>query len=228
MKQKKYKRCPRCDKKTPFYQDRCDRCSLVFSRLSKASNRAAKVAIKNKEYNKVIMDSVLPKDVHKWKLFLWGLFLGFFGVHFAKVGRYKMFTWAVISAACIYIAAMLPLSWFSTEYLVFLMWGLVLPSSVYFIFYIVSVFQIAFNRFKVPIAIDEEYVKEELDTELVKDILNQVKLENEDNSKKQSNCEKKEQKQKKIKVVCASCGLFVKVSSDEKTCPKCDEPLYDD
>ncbi len=221
MRQRKYKKCPRCDHKVPFGQDVCDGCGLIFSRLSKTSNRAAKKYLKQKQYNKVIMDKMLPRDVNKWKLFLWGLFLGWFGVHYAKVGRYKMFTWAIISAASIYIALLLPESWFYHRYLFFLMYGLTVPAAIYFVFYVVSVFQIAFGKFKVPIAIDEEYVKSDLDRSVVNSILQEVKKDN----KPLSN---KARKKNKIRVVCASCGAVVKVFEEDEICPKCNEPLKED
>ena len=256
MKRKEFKRCPRCDKKTPIYQDRCEGCGLIFSRLARASNTAAKKALKKKEYNKVIMDKVLPKDVNKWKLFLWSL-LGLFGVHYAKVGRYKMFTYALCSTAGLYIAVCLPQGWFDHKYLFMLMWGLVINASMYTIIWIVSICQILFNKFKVPIAIDEELVVESLDQELVKDILKEVKgtdKEDVENKKQTQKVDKskynkikakqtkmqntitetdeepviQKEKRKKIKVICASCGAQVKVYNDEEICPKCDEPLKDD
>lgn len=249
MKKKNFKRCPRCDTKTPIFQDKCDYCGLVFSRLSKATNFAAKKAMKKKEYNKVIMDKVLPSDVNKWNLFIYALFFGWFGCHYAKVGRYKMFTYMIIASAMIYIAALLPLTWFNHEYLFLLMWGLVLPGSISAIWWIVSLFQILFNRFKVPISIDEELVKESLDPELVDDILKEVKNKksdknidknaknieeksiSENNSSVKENeklIEKTKKKNKKIKVVCASCGKTVSVYEDETICPKCDEPLKEE
>lgn len=250
MKQKQFKRCPRCDKKTPIYQDRCEGCGLVFSRLTKATNKAAKKNIKNKEYNKVIMDKVLPKDVDKWKLFFTALFLGFFGAHYAKVGRYRMFTYGIVAASCIYIAVFLPQSWFNHQYLFLLMWALVLPGSVYAIIWIVSIFSIITNKFKVPISIDEELVTDSLNKEIVEDILKVAKAEDksipaskvEEKGKKveskkiKENEENKQQveklksrkKLKKIIVKCSSCGETVKVYESEKICPKCDEPLKDD
>lgn len=249
MKQKQFKRCPRCDKKTPIFQDRCERCGLIFSRLSKATNKAAKKNIKNKEYNKVIMDKVLPRDIDKWKLFFTALFLGFFGTHYAKVGRYKMFTYGVVSAASIYIAVLLPQSWFDHQYLFLLMWALVLPASVYAIIWIVSIFSIITNKFKVPISIDEELVSESLNKEVVEDVLKIAKAESK--TLKESNKEleknitsgsdktelekqnaenniKTKNKLKKIVVKCASCGQTVRVLESETICPKCDEPLKDD
>ena len=218
MKQKKFKKCPRCDHKVPFYEDRCDSCGLIFSRLKKATNTAAKKHIKKGEYNKIVMNSVLPVDVNKWKLFWIALFFGWFGVHYAKVGRYRMFTWAILSMAGLYIAVFLPQSWFYDEYLALLMWFLIIPASVYAIYNVISVFEIAFNKFKVPVAIDETLVIGELDKTIVDDILKEVKEEK---------IEEKKPKKKKKSMVCASCGRVVKVYDDETICPKCDEPLKD-
>ena len=228
MKQRDFKRCPRCDHKTPIYQDRCDNCGLIFSRLSKATNSAAKKALKNKEYNKVICDKVLPRDVKKWPLFWVALFFGWFGLHYAKVGRYKMFTYLVIATALLFIACFLPMSWFNREYLVLLMWSLILPASFGTIIWVVSIFQILLNRFKVPISIDEELVKEELDPEIVNEILTNVKEDKKEVEKEEVVQSNKKQKKQRIKIVCASCGAFVKVDVDEKICPKCDETLYGD
>ena len=218
MKQKKFKKCPRCDHKVPFYEDRCDSCGLIFSRLKKATNTAAKKHIKKHEYNKIVMDCVLPVDVNKWKLFWIAFFFGWFGVHYAKVGRYRMFTWAILSMAGLYIAVLLPQSWFYEEYLVFLMWALILPASVYVMYNVISIIEIAFNKFKVPVAIDENLVINELDKNIVESIIKEVKTEEKQDEK---------QKRKKITLVCASCGRVVKVFNDETICPKCDEPLKD-
>ena len=198
------------------------------------------------------MDKFLPKDVDKWKLFFTALFLGFFGTHYAKVGRYKMFTYGVVSAASIYIAVFLPQSWFNHQYLFLLMWALILPASVYAIIWIVSIFSILTNKFKVPISIDEELVTESLDKELVEDILKVAKTSEDANIKQNAVVEKstiKDEKSKQIKTVkqdqvtdnskqknkfkkivvkCASCGQTVKVFESEKICPKCDEPLKED
>ena len=176
--------------------------------------------IKKGEYNKIIMDKVLPNDVKKWKLFCLAVFFGWFGVHYAKVGRYKMFTWAIISNACLYIAAFLPKTWLTNEYLYLLMWVLIFPASVYVIYNVISIFEILVNNFKVPIAIDEQLVVEKLDKNIVNDIIKTVK--------KDDNTQKIKSKPKKIIIVCNSCGRVVKVFDNETICPKCDEPLKND
>ena len=231
MKEKKFKRCPRCDRKTPIYQDRCDGCGLVFSRLSNASNSAAKKAIKAKEYNKVIQNKDLPYDISKWRLFFIALFFGLVGAHYAKIGKYKTFVYMLISIIMIYIASfLLPLNWFSHKYLFLVMWTLILPSAFTVMLWVVSIFQILFNKFKVPISIDEELVVADLDENIVKDILKDVKSNNSDikadiaiNNKNDKNLG-----YKRIKIKCSSCGEIVKVRENETICPKCDEPLKED
>ena len=231
MREKKYKRCPRCDKRTPIYQDRCDSCGLVFSRLSKASNTAAKKAIKAKEYNKVICNKDLPYDISKWKLFFIALFFGWAGAHYAKIGKYKTFVFMIVSVIFVYIASFLmPLNLFEHKYLFLLMWALILPGSISVMLWLVSVFQILFNRFKVPISIDEELVTADLDEKVVTEILNDIK-KNEVTEQNIKNIKENNEKNlgfKRIKVVCASCGESVKVRENETICPKCDEPLNGD
>ncbi len=250
MKEKKYKRCPRCDKRAYIFQDRCENCGLIYSRLSKATNEAAKKAIKAKEFNKVICSKDLPVDISKWRLFFIALCFGWVGVHFAKIGKYKTFAYMLVSTILIYVATfLLPLNLFNHEYLFLLMWSLILPSAFSVMIWLVSLFQILINRFKVPISIDEELIREDLDQEVVKDILKEVKNEKSNNKtnkekidiktsnyvnsnilKDASNIDdnKIKGKLKRVKIVCASCGETVKVREDEKICPKCDEPLKEE
>ena len=246
MIEKKYKRCPRCDKKNPLYQDRCEECGLVFSRLKNVTNSAAKKAISKKEYNKVINYNVLPPDLNKWKLFFLALFLGWIGAHYVKVGKYKTFIYMVISFVLVMLVGttIIPPSWFDHQYLFLVAWGCVAPAGFGTIFWVVSCVQILFGRFKVPVAIDESLVKQNLDTNAVTDIMTTI---NEDRKNKKEGKDtqdnkngetkgkvnnqsksKKALKREKIRVICASCGAYVKVYKDETICPKCDEPLKEE
>lgn len=229
---KKYKRCPRCDSKNALYQDRCDECGLVFARLEKVTNSSAKQAIKNKEYNKVINYNVLPRDLNKWKLFFLALFFGWIGAHFFKVGKYKSFIYMFAAFILFMLLAttIIPFSWFDEQYLFLVAWGCVMPASIATIIWLGTTFQILVGKFKVPVAIDEELVKEDLDSNTVNEILSSVKA----NRKEQNKLKKQEEKlnrkikRKKVSVVCASCGAVVKVRGNETICPKCDEPLKEE
>ena len=236
MKKQEYKRCPRCDRKASFYQDKCDECGLIFARLDKVTNSAAKKAISKKEFNKVINYNVLPPDINKWKLFFIALFFGWFGAHYVKVGKYKTFIFMVSSSVLIILGGLLiPSSWFEDKYLFLIAWGTVAPASIGMIMWIVSIFRILFGRFKVPVAIDESLVKQSLDYNVVKDVMTTVEKDRKDKEETKQkevvlnseikNKSNKSFKREKIRVVCASCGAYVKVNKEETICPKCDEPL---
>ena len=53
------------------------------------------------------------------------------------------------------------------------MWLLILPGSIGFMMWIVSIFQILFNKFKIPVSIDEEYIVQ--DEEVAKELIEQAK-----------------------------------------------------
>ena len=86
----KNKHCPRCNKKMPMEVLQCPSCLLNFQKFESATNKDAKVAIKNKENDRVLMRVGVPSDVSKWKLLLITIFLGLTGAHYYYVGRYKM------------------------------------------------------------------------------------------------------------------------------------------
>lgn len=229
---KKYKRCPRCDTKNPLYQDKCVNCGLVFARLKNVSNSSAKQAIRNKEYNKVINYNVLPKDVNKWELFFVALFFGWIGAHFLKVGKYKWFIYMFVAFILFMLLAttIIPFSWFYTEYLFLVAWGCIMPASVATMIWLGTTVQILLGKFKVPVAIDENLVAENLDSNAVEDVLTTIRGNKKEAAKQKIKEEKlnKKKQHEKVTVTCASCGAVVKVRNDETICPKCDEPLNGD
>lgn len=220
MKEKYYKRCPRCNSKVISSEERCYSCGLIFERLKKASNAAAKKAIKKKEYNKVVYSYDLPRDISKVKLLLTAIFLGLFGIQYAKVGRYKMFIFMIISFFLIFIYTLLSVmpavpNWiFTDKYIGLLLILMTIPSAFAVMMWATSIFQIIFNRFRVPVAIDEEYVVESINNPIAKEILSEVKKSREENDLSSKN-------RLKRRVFCAKCGEYVKLKKGENTCPKC-------
>lgn len=156
------KRCPRCERKMPIATAKCPRCGLIFARLSKATNAAGKNAIKNKERNKVIYDSVLPKDVNKWKLFFMSLFLGFFGGHCFYIGKYWRGGFSMIAFLLIAIAPAFPMSWWYNYYLAGIITVCILPAGANVLLWAVDTIMVLCNKYKVPISIDEEYVEDKV------------------------------------------------------------------
>ncbi len=192
MREKKYKNCPRCNKRNLINQEKCVNCGLIFERLKKVTNRAGKEAIKNKEFNKVIYTNDLPADVNKWKIFILNLFLGAFGAHFAYVGRYKFFYYNLISSLILIVfvalisVEIIPENFIYTSIGETISFFITLPTAINLIICFNSLVQILFNKFKVPVSIDEEYVVDDLNREVAYDILKNVK-EDRENEKKHKN-----------------------------------------
>lgn len=232
MRKKNYKRCPRCDRKVPLHEPKCQHCGLIFARLSKATNKAAKKALRKGEKNKVIYDNILPRDMKKWKLVLMTLLLGWVGGHNYYVGKIGKGIVNTITFSMILTAVFLPVEWWNHYYLSTVLWVLIIPYSFSFIFWIISIFAVIFNRFKVPIAIDETLVlNEDYDAKMVKEVLSEVKGLNKD-KKDDKNTKEKDSKQevkekqvkpKMVKVVCKNCGQKVKIEEGSTICPNCEE-----
>lgn len=225
MNKNLYKKCQRCGKKCVIDADRCDNCGLIFERLKRASNEAGKKAIKNKEYNKVVYTSDLPKDVSKIRLLLLSIFLGFLGIHYAKVGRYKMFVFTLVSFFLLFVYTVLtflpsiPDEIFTDKYIGLILLLMTFPAGFAAIIWLVSIFQIIFNKFKVPVSIDENYVVENLDKKVAEDILKSVKAQ------RQENATKTKANRKKKRFFCENCGQYVKLEKGDNVCPICKEQL---
>ncbi len=214
---KEFKRCPRCDTKALIYQDKCNACGLIYSRLVNASNKEAKKAIRKGEKNKVICDKTLPKDLSKWKLFCMSLFLGFFGGHFYYVGKYKTGVAFTVSAVLLMIAAAFEYSvW---QYYAFWMWLMIIPASGCFIYMVVNWFQILGNTFRVPIALKEEIAAnsedENIDKEavlkIVEEVNTKIKSDQKKAQKQAEKVEKQAQNQEEGK------GVKAKINSKEQS-----------
>lgn len=156
---KTHKRCPRCDKKMPITEAKCPRCGLVFSRLSKATNAAAKRAYKRREKDKVIYDKVLPKDVNKWKLLCMCIFLGLFGGHYFYIGRIWRGLIMLGAFVLVAIVAAFPLHYWAVPVWEAIFSIAILPIAITFLLWIWDIFRIIFNKFPVPISIDEIFVE---------------------------------------------------------------------
>ena len=149
------KHCPRCNTKMPVAIMTCPNCQLRYERFERATNKEAKLAMKNGEKDQVIMRAGRPIDVKFWKLLLMAIFLGFAGGHHYYVGRYKkgLFysIFFVIGVANAVISVLLKQS-ISGDigqvfYFLVLIWGAVLAM------WIIDIAKICFNKFKIPVSI---------------------------------------------------------------------------
>jgi len=150
----KNKRCPRCDYKMPKESAVCPSCRLNFDKFNKATNAEAKEAINQGEMDRVLFRKGVPSDVSKTKLFFLTLFAGFTGAHYFYVGRKKMglffisfFILGLLNAALQYLV--LPHNdLLEIIALCGLIWGVVL------FLWIVDIFKVALNKFKIPVSRD--------------------------------------------------------------------------
>lgn len=86
-KTKDYKKCPRCKEKLDLFAPICPNCNLKFNKLDLATNKAAKIAIKEKRKHHVIYVNKRPSDVKKGK-FIISLIFGWLGMHNIYLGKY--------------------------------------------------------------------------------------------------------------------------------------------
>lgn len=147
------KRCPRCNNKMPIELVVCPSCQLNFQKFESATNKEAKEAIKQGEKERVLMRKGIPRDISKWKLLLWAIFLGFTGAHHYYVGRYKMgvfytvfFCVGIINAVLTTFIQDLTGDLYQIFYLLVLVWGAVLA------LWIIDIAKICLNKFKVPVS----------------------------------------------------------------------------
>ena len=148
------KHCPRCDYKMPKEAGICPSCRLNFEKFNSATNAQAKEALSQGETDRVILRKGVPSDVSRTKLLLLTIFLGFMGAHYYYVGRKKMglffsifFVVGLVNAALQYFV--LPHNaLFEIVALAALIWGVVI------LLWLIDIFKVALNKFKVPVSRD--------------------------------------------------------------------------
>lgn len=152
----KKKVCPRCGLKMPAHFQVCGECGLNFSRVELATNKEAKKAIRLREFDRVVYTQQLPSDMNKWKLFIITLFFGWLGVHMFAVGRYfRGLVYAIVNICGLVFSIVTDAGenlfagmFFKDLYaIIMLVWAV----CVLFVFG--DLLQIAFNKFKVPVAL---------------------------------------------------------------------------
>lgn len=182
---KLFKRCPRCNTKQNIESAKCPACGLIFDRLKNVTNRAGKQALNSGEKKKVIYVKTPPIDVNKWKLLILDIFFGFFGVPFFMVGRKKVgFLFLVslflfVASTALSYFGILPEYIEEDPYIGVLLYFLLIPEAICAVMWLSSVIAIAFNKFKYPVSIDEDYAVENVSSPMAQDILKSVKKERE-------------------------------------------------
>lgn len=146
-------KCPRCGEKHMEQATKCEYCGLIFSRLDKATNGAAKRAMKNGKADKVVYVKKTPKDVSKVKLWLLTIFLGLFGAEFFYVGRkirgIVMFCCGLISMIFFGLSS----NGIIVEQIESLYIGI---TGIIALMWVYDIFSLLIGTFKIPVYIDGE------------------------------------------------------------------------
>lgn len=155
MKLFKNKRCPRCNNKCAVELVSCPTCQLNFNKFNEATNKEAKIAIREGRKEDCLLRSGRPSDVKWWKLLLIAVFLGFAGGHNYYVGRYKRGIWFSVFFVCGLINAILTQlvpnlntqsDLWQVFYVMVLGWGAVM------VLWIIDVANIVLNKFRIPVS----------------------------------------------------------------------------
>lgn len=152
IKDSRFKRCPRCNFKTFKNAKVCGKCELNFDKFGFATNEEGKNALRKGEKERVVYTKHFPSDLSKWQLFFISLFLGWTGAHLWKVGR---FTRAICHSIGLVLGGVYVILYnFDVNNL---LWNIGnIFGAFWFITFaltIIDVFEIGFNKFKVPVSL---------------------------------------------------------------------------
>lgn len=160
MKRKSiFKKCPRCKEKCISSAKKCPECGLVFERLNYTSNKSAKKLILKGNFKDTIKTSDWPLDVKKSTALLLCGFLGFTGAHNFYVGRFFKAFVSFFGFALSLIMVILTDQIYGTLIWNYLYLAAIIPGTCVLLFWVSDFFSIVFEKYKIPVAIDENLVK---------------------------------------------------------------------
>lgn len=151
---KEFKRCPRCNFKTPNDLARCGDCGLNFIKFNDATNAEAKSAFRMGEKERVLHSRHIPSDVNKITILLQCIFGGWFGLHYFSLGKKWRGIFQILGLvfAFVYTFAAVKHN-IRSGYLgnLVLVCGIIWATS--FIIWLFDILSIIFNRFKYPVSL---------------------------------------------------------------------------
>ncbi len=151
---KNYKKCPRCNRRTPINFAKCGTCGLNFNKFASATNAEAKSAFRMGEKERVLHTREVPSDVNRMQVFVQCLLGGWFGLHYFSLGKMwkgiLQIVGFMLGLLYTFIAVRLDIR---TGFLGFLLLvcGIVWAST--FIIWMADTIAIIFKRFKYPVSL---------------------------------------------------------------------------
>lgn len=158
---KDYKRCPRCNFKTPSNMTKCGKCGLNYDKFQNATNAEAKSAFRMGEKERVLHTRHVPSDVSKFNILIQCILGGWIGLHYFTLGKKWRGLFQVAGVLLmfvyVYFAGHLGIrSGFVGNFI--LLCGIIWLSS--FIIWLVDSVFIIFNKFKYPVSLPYSNQKE--------------------------------------------------------------------
>ena len=151
---KDFKRCPRCNFKTPNDMGRCGNCGLNFIKFKDATNAEAKSAFRMGEKERVLHSKQIPSDINKWSFFFKSLLGGWFGLHYFSLGKIWRGLFQIVGLIFAfvysYFAGIKNIRVGYAGNLV-LVCGIIWVASI--IIWIADSISVIFNRFKYPVSL---------------------------------------------------------------------------
>lgn len=158
---KDFKRCPRCNYKTPTNMGRCGNCGLNYIKFEDATVTEAKSAFRMGEKERVLHTKKIPSDINKWKMLLLCLLGGWFGLHYFTLGKKWRGLFQIFGLLMMMIYAIFAGKYgIRSGYLgnLILVCGILWASTV--IVWWSNCLAILFNRFKYPVSLPYSESKE--------------------------------------------------------------------
>ena len=150
------KYCPKCYGKIQKESGRCTKCGFSIYDLKKATNKQAKEQLRSGNGDLVLYSSELPSDLSKKKLLLYCGLLGLFGAHYFYCGRmFRAMANFVISIFTI-IIFVFTFFQFTSEFFKVAEYVTGLAFAFILILTTLDFVNIALNKFKVPVYLDED------------------------------------------------------------------------
>lgn len=147
--------CPKCYGGMNRKMGLCMHCGFRYKDLEGATNSQVRIARQEGKKEDIIFTDRLPEDVKKKKLLLFSIFLGLWGGHNYYVGKFKK----AIFMTSIFVIYMLFLVLqkfnIGTEFVNYFFTFVATIQGVSVIMWILDIFYIIFNRFKVPVYKEE-------------------------------------------------------------------------
>mgnify|MGYP005776289561 CR=1 FL=1 len=153
-----YKKCPRCHEKCFAHEKACHECGLVFERLNYTSNKTAKKLILKGNRKDTIKTSDWPYDAKKSTALLLCGFLGFSGAHNFYLGRFVKGAVSLFGILLSVIMVILNDQIYGTTTWDVLRFIVLIPGCCVLIFWVSDFLSILFERYKIPVAIDENLI----------------------------------------------------------------------